>query len=127
MVMFTDWSTDFVCCNLYVIRSLKKPIISSLNLPCIYLQDDGHIFCLPDQIAAEIQGVLDMVEFMMGAFGFSKLEINLSTRPAKAVGSDEIWEKAEGALKQALQAKVAFLLPLVMLADTHHCIWLMKF
>lgn len=70
------------------------------------LQDDGHIFCLPDQIAAEIQGVLDMVEFMMGAFGFSKLEINLSTRPAKAVGSDEIWEKAENALKQALQAKV---------------------
>ena len=70
------------------------------------LQDDGHIFCLPDQIAGEIQGVLDMVEFMMGAFGFSKLEINLSTRPAKAVGSDEIWEKAEGALKEALQAKV---------------------
>lgn len=47
-----------------------------------------------------------MVEFMMGAFGFSKLEINLSTRPAKAVGSDEIWEKAEAALKEALQAKV---------------------
>ena len=91
-----------------------------------YLQDDGHIFCLPDQIAAEIQGVLDMVEFMMGAFGFSKLEINLSTRPAKAVGSDEIWEKAEGALKQALQAKVVLCMLHVALADTQCCIWLME-
>ena len=121
MAMFTDCSTGFVCCNLYVIRSLKQPIISSLNL--YYLQDDGHIFCLPDQIAAEIQGVLDMVEFMMGAFGFSKLEINLSTRPAKAVGSDEIWEKAEGALKQALQAKVDSSCRMSCLR-IHHCIWL---
>lgn len=48
-----------------------------------------------------------MVEFMMGAFGFSKLEINLSTRPAKAVGSDAIWQKAEDALRQALDAKVS--------------------
>lgn len=69
------------------------------------VQDDGHIFCLPDQIASEIRGVLDMVEYVMGAFGFSQLEINLSTKPAKAVGSDEIWEKAEGALREALHTK----------------------
>ena len=69
------------------------------------LQDDGHIFCLPDQIATEIRGVLDMVEYVMGALGFTQLEINLSTKPAKAVGSDEIWERAEGALREALHTK----------------------
>lgn len=46
-----------------------------------------------------------MVEYVMGAFGFSQLEINLSTKPAKAVGSDEIWEKAEDALREALHSK----------------------
>lgn len=70
-----------------------------------FTQDDGHIFCLPHQIASEIRGVLDMVEYVMGAFGFSQLEINLSTKPAKAVGSDEIWEKAEDALREALHSK----------------------
>jgi len=69
------------------------------------MQDDGHIFCLPDQIATEIRGVLDMVEYVMGALGFSQLEINLSTKPAKAVGSDEIWERAEDALREALHTK----------------------
>ena len=71
----------------------------------LLLQDDGHIFCLPHQIASEIRGVLDMVEYVMGAFGFSQLEINLSTKPAKAVGGDEIWEKAENALREALHSK----------------------
>ena len=42
----------------------------------------------------------------MGAFGFSKLEVNLSTRPEKAVGSDAIWERSENALREALAAKV---------------------
>ncbi len=70
-----------------------------------FMQDDGHIFCLPDQIATEIRGVLDMVEYVMGALGFSQLEINLSTKPAKAVGSDEIWERAEDALREALHTK----------------------
>lgn len=70
-----------------------------------FTQDDGHIFCLPDQIATEIRGVLDMVEYVMGALGFSQLEINLSTKPAKAVGSDEIWERAENALREALHTK----------------------
>ncbi len=69
------------------------------------MQDDGHIFCLPDQIATEIRGVLDMVEYVMSALGFSQLEINLSTKPAKAVGSDEIWERAEDALREALHTK----------------------
>ncbi len=70
-----------------------------------FTQDDAHIFCLPDQIAGEIRGVLDLIEELLSTFGFSEYEINLSTRPEKSVGSDEIWTRAEGALVEALQAK----------------------
>ena len=49
-----------------------------------------------------------MVENIMGAFGFTDFEVNLSTRPEKAVGSDEIWSTAEAALEEALQSKVSF-------------------
>lgn len=70
-----------------------------------FTQDDAHIFCLPEQISAEIIGVLDLVEQITSTFGFSKLEVNLSTRPEKSVGSDDIWQKAESALVEALTAK----------------------
>lgn len=70
-----------------------------------FTQDDAHIFCLPHQIAGEIQGVLDLIEYILSTFGFAQYEVNLSTRPAKSVGSDEIWERAESALVAALEAK----------------------
>lgn len=70
-----------------------------------FTQDDGHIFCLPEQIAPEIEGVLELVQQIMGAFGFDDLEVNLSTRPDKAVGSDEIWATAESALVAALKSR----------------------
>ena len=68
-------------------------------------QDDAHIFCLPEQIRDEIRGVLDLTEDVLKQFGFSRFEINLSTRPEKSVGSDEIWEKSTMALKDALEDK----------------------
>ncbi|CAM6105838.1 unnamed protein product [Calypogeia fissa] len=70
-----------------------------------FTQDDAHIFCLPEQIKDEIRGVLDLTEEVLSQFGFSKYEVNLSTKPEKAVGSDEIWEKATNALKDALEDK----------------------
>lgn len=69
------------------------------------MQDDAHIFCLSDQIKDEIRGVLDLTEEMLLQFGFSKYEVNLSTRPEKSVGDDDIWEKATSALKDALDDK----------------------
>lgn len=69
------------------------------------MQDDAHIFCLEDQIKDEIRGVLDLTEEILLQFGFSKYEVNLSTRPEKAVGDDDIWEKATVALKDALDDK----------------------
>lgn len=69
------------------------------------MQDDAHIFCLEDQIKDEIRGVLDLTEGILLQFGFSKYEVNLSTRPEKAVGGDDIWEKATTALRDALDDK----------------------
>jgi len=70
-----------------------------------FTQDDAHIFCLPEQLTAEILGVLDLTETILTKFGFAEYEVMLSTRPEKAVGSDEIWERATGALEGALQQK----------------------
>ncbi|MEB8536441.1 threonine--tRNA ligase [Acidithiobacillus ferriphilus] len=68
-----------------------------------FTQDDAHVFCRPDQIEAEILGVLALVQKILGTFGFSQYEINLSTRPEHSVGSDEIWDAATQALRNALE------------------------
>ncbi|KAJ3696651.1 hypothetical protein LUZ61_000356 [Rhynchospora tenuis] len=70
-----------------------------------FTQDDAHIFCLEDQIKDEIRGVLDLTEEILLQFGFDRYEVNLSTRPEKSVGSDDIWEKATAALRLALDDK----------------------
>lgn len=70
-----------------------------------FTQDDAHIFCREEQIADEIVAILDLTLDTLAAFGFDDFAIELSTRPEKAVGSDEIWDKATAALRAALQAK----------------------
>ncbi|CAL9754604.1 unnamed protein product [Musa acuminata subsp. burmannicoides] len=70
-----------------------------------FTQDDAHIFCLDDQIKNEIRGVLDLTEEILLQFGFKKYVVNLSTRPEKFVGTDDIWEKATAALRDALDDK----------------------
>ncbi|XP_057953621.1 threonine--tRNA ligase, chloroplastic/mitochondrial 2 isoform X2 [Malania oleifera] len=70
-----------------------------------FTQDDAHIFCLDDQIKDEILGVLDITEEILLQFGFNNYEVNLSTRPEKAVGRDDVWEKATAALRDALDEK----------------------
>ena len=70
-----------------------------------FTQDDAHIFCTEEQMSTEILGVLDLAELILSTFGFENYEINLSTRPDKYVGSDEIWDKATDALKSALEQK----------------------
>jgi threonyl-tRNA synthetase len=70
-----------------------------------FTQDDAHIFCTPDQIEAEIIGVIELTFELYKAFGFEELHIELSTKPEKHIGSDEIWETATDALKDALKHK----------------------
>ena len=68
-----------------------------------FTQDDSHIFCAEEQMADEITSLLDFVLSVLRQFGFEDFEFKLSTRdPDKSVGSDEIWEKATAALKDAL-------------------------
>jgi len=70
-----------------------------------FTQDDAHIFCTPDQIKAEIIGVIELTFELYRAFGFEDFHIELSTKPEKHIGSDEIWETATNALKDALKDK----------------------
>jgi threonyl-tRNA synthetase len=70
-----------------------------------FTQDDAHIFCVPEQIASEIIGVIELTFEIYQAFGFEDVHIELSTKPEKHIGSDEIWETATNALKDALEKK----------------------
>ena len=70
-----------------------------------FTQDDAHIFCRPDQIEYEINGVLDLTFYLLEAFGFKDFTLNLSTRPDKAVGSDDQWELAENSLRNTLLSR----------------------
>lgn len=70
-----------------------------------FTQDDAHIFCREDQLEEELTQVLDLVIYSLKLFGFEEYKVFLSTRPEKFVGSPQIWDKAENALKQALENK----------------------
>ncbi|MBI5657036.1 MAG: threonine--tRNA ligase, partial [Geobacter sp.] len=72
-----------------------------LRVRC-FTQDDAHLLCTPDQLDAEIKGVISFVNDVMGIFGF-EYEMELSTRPEKSIGSDEDWERATNALLGALK------------------------
>lgn len=69
-----------------------------------FTQDDAHVFCTPNQLEDEIIACIDFTEFILSTFGF-KYKIELSTRPDKSVGTDEMWEKAESSLRNALGKK----------------------
>jgi threonyl-tRNA synthetase len=64
-------------------------------------QDDAHIFCTEEQVAAEVDGVIDYVRYLYGLFGMEP-HAELSTRPESRLGTDEQWDRAEGALRDAL-------------------------
>jgi threonyl-tRNA synthetase len=70
-----------------------------------FTQDDAHIFCTPGQIEAEIIGVIELTFEIYRAFGFEDFHVELSTKPEKHIGSDEIWDIATNALKDALKHK----------------------
>jgi threonyl-tRNA synthetase len=70
-----------------------------------FTQDDAHIYCTPAQIESEIVGVINLIFETYQAFGFTDFAIELSTKPEKHIGSDEIWETATNALKAALEHK----------------------
>jgi threonyl-tRNA synthetase len=69
-----------------------------------FTQDDAHIFCTPDHVVEEISGVIELAEHMAKVFGYEFVAY-LATRPEKAVGSDETWERAIEGLRFALESR----------------------
>ncbi len=69
-----------------------------------FTQDDAHIFCTPDQVTPEVMKMLDLVDYVNGVFGF-EYTAEVSTKPAKSIGSDEMWEIATSGLKGALDQR----------------------
>ncbi|MCK4887105.1 MAG: threonine--tRNA ligase [Planctomycetes bacterium] len=70
-----------------------------------FTQDDAHIFCTPEQIEAEVIGVIELTFELYKAFGFDDIRIELSTKPEKHIGADDIWDVATNALTAAMKHK----------------------
>ncbi len=68
-----------------------------------FTQDDGHIFCTPDQIEEEILKTIEITMHLLKKFGFEDIKVALSTKPEKAMGDDALWDKATKALESALK------------------------
>lgn len=88
-----------------VYRHERSGVLHGLLRVRGFTQDDAHIFCAPDQVEAEILGVLDFAFFCLKTFGFAEYKVMLSTRPdkEKTVGTDENWELATNALIKAME------------------------
>ncbi len=86
-------------------RHEKSGVLHGLMRVRCFTQDDAHIFCRPDQVQDEIIRIIDLVEYVYReVFGFD-YHIELSTKPEKAMGSDELWDLATDSLRGALEAK----------------------
>jgi threonyl-tRNA synthetase len=70
-----------------------------------FVQDDAHIFCAENQIQSEVMYFIDMLFEVYGKFGLTDIAVKLSTRPEQRIGADEVWDKAEKSLADALDAK----------------------
>jgi threonyl-tRNA synthetase len=70
-----------------------------------FVQDDAHIFCTEEQIGSEVVRFIELLQRVYADFGFDEILVKLSTRPAKRVGDDAVWDRAEAALRSALDSK----------------------
>ncbi len=68
-----------------------------------FTMDDAHIFCTPGQLVDEVRGVINLVYEIYNRFGLTEVEVELSTRPADRIGTDEMWDRAERDLTKALK------------------------
>jgi threonyl-tRNA synthetase len=91
-------------------RAERSGTLHGLTRVRSFSQDDAHIFCMPEQIGDEIRELLRMIDEVYADFGFVERKVFLSTRPEKSIGTDQMWERAEGALAEAMRtAGIEFL------------------
>jgi threonyl-tRNA synthetase len=86
-------------------RFERSGVIQGLTRVRTFAQDDAHIFCTEDQVQGEIQSFISLVYDVYRDFGFSDVRLVVATRPDERIGSDEAWDKAEAALKAAVESK----------------------
>ncbi|ASM49860.1 threonyl-tRNA synthetase [Pseudoalteromonas espejiana DSM 9414] len=91
---------EFGCCH----RNEPSGALHGLMRVRGFTQDDAHVFCTEEQVMDEVSACIKMVYDTYETFGFDKIVVKLSTRPEKRIGDDEIWDKAELALADALKA-----------------------
>jgi threonyl-tRNA synthetase len=84
-------------------RYERSGVTHGLTRVRTFSQDDAHIFCTPDQVAGEVRTLINMYQQTYSLFKFKEVRIALSLRPEKRVGSDEIWDTAETALRRVLE------------------------
>ncbi|RLV57965.1 threonine--tRNA ligase [Parashewanella curva] len=89
---------EFGCCH----RNEPSGSLHGLMRVRGFTQDDAHVFCTDDQVQQEVSKCIKMVYDTYSTFGFEDIVVKLSTRPEKRIGDDNMWDRAEEALKQAL-------------------------
>ncbi len=86
-------------------RYERSGVTSGLTRVRSFCQDDAHVFCTPEQVEEEVLTMASMIRRIYDTFGFEELLIELSTRPEKRLGSEELWDRAEAALAAALDSQ----------------------
>ena len=87
-----------------VYRHEMSGVVHGLMRARGFTQDDAHVFCREDQVVDEVVAILDLADNIMKEFGF-EYEAEISTRPEKSIGTDEMWEFAENSLKEAIERR----------------------
>jgi threonyl-tRNA synthetase len=88
-----------------VTRNEREGVLHGLLRVRAFTQDDAHVYCTVDQIEAEVAEICEAIDELYSRFGFEDVSVELSTRPEKSLGSDELWERAESTLKRALDSQ----------------------
>jgi threonyl-tRNA synthetase len=86
-----------------VSRYEREGVLHGLLRVRAFTQDDGHVFCTLDQVTDEVDAINTAIDELYERFGFEDVRVELSTRPDKSIGTDEQWERAEAALREALE------------------------
>ena len=88
-----------------VSRNEREGVLHGLLRVRAFTQDDAHVYCTEDQITDEVASICEAIDELYARFGFEDVQVELSTRPEKSMGSEEQWAKAEAALAEALDSQ----------------------
>jgi len=88
-----------------VTRNEREGVLHGLLRVRAFTQDDAHVYCTVDQVEDEVVSICRAIDELYARFGFDQVRVELSTRPEKSLGSDELWERAEAMLRSALDSQ----------------------